>query len=54
MTGQGTAMPPLADPVPAVPCFYRVASRREDTSDTVTMELTERDGPVLALSLIHI
>jgi NAD(P)H-flavin reductase len=50
MTGQGTAMPPLADPVPAVPCFYRVASRREDTSDTVTMELTERDGPVPAFA----
>ena len=43
-------MSPLADPVPAVPCFYRVASRREDTSDTVTMELTERDGPVPAFA----
>ena len=50
MTGQGTAMPSLTDPAPAVPCFYRVASRREDTSDTVTMELTERDGPVPAFA----
>jgi anaerobic sulfite reductase subunit B len=50
MTGQDTVMPALADPAPAVPCFYRVASRREDTGDTVTVELTEPDGPVPAFT----
>ena len=48
MTGQGTASPAPAEPAataPAVPCFYRVASRREDTSDTVTLELTEPAPP---------
>ena len=43
-------MPALADLAPAVPCFYRVASRREDTGDTVTVELTEPDGPVPAFT----
>jgi len=43
-------MAALADPAPAVPCFYRVASRREDTGDTVTVELTEPDGPVPAFT----
>ena len=43
-------MPALADPAPAVPCFYRVASRREDTGDTVTLELAEPDGPVRAFA----
>ncbi len=33
-----------------MPCFYRVASRREDTDDTVTVELTEPDGPVPAFA----
>jgi anaerobic sulfite reductase subunit B len=50
MTGQDTVMAALADPAPAVPCFYRVASRREDTGDTVTVELTEPDGPVPAFT----
>ena len=41
-----TAMPALTDPAaPAVPRFYRVTSRREDTSDTVTLELTEPAQP---------
>ena len=43
-------MPVLADPAPAVPSFYRVASRREDTGDTVTVELTEPDGRVPAFT----
>jgi anaerobic sulfite reductase subunit B len=50
MTGQDTVMSALADPAPAVPRFYRVASRREDTGDTVTVELTEPDGPVPAFT----
>ena len=54
MTGQGTGAetlrPALAEPSAAVPCFYRVASRREDTEDTVTVELTEPDGPVPAFA----
>ncbi len=50
MTGQRTAMPALAEPSAAVPCFYRVASRREDTGDTITVELTEPDGPVPAFA----
>ena len=50
MTGQDTAGPALTDPAPAVPCFYRVASRRADTSDTVTVELAEPDGPVQAFA----
>jgi anaerobic sulfite reductase subunit B len=50
MTGQDTATSALADPAPAVPCFYRVASRREDTGDTVTLELAEPDGPVRAFA----
>ena len=37
-------MPAPTEPTAAVPCFYRVASRREDTGDTVTVELTEPDG----------
>ena len=44
MTGQRTAPPALTEPAAetaAVPRFYRVASRREDTADTVTLELTE-------------
>ena len=41
VTSQGAAMSALAEPAAAVPRFYRVASRREDTGDTVTMELTE-------------
>ena len=48
MTGQGTARSAPAQPAataPTVPCFYRVASRREDTSDTVTLELTEPAQP---------
>ena len=50
MTGLGTATPPSAGQAPAVPSFYRVASRREDTGDTVTVELTEPDGPVPAFA----
>ena len=48
MTGQGTAMPARTEPAatdPAVPRFYLVTSRREDTSDTVTLELTEPSNP---------
>jgi anaerobic sulfite reductase subunit B len=48
MTGQRTAMPAHTEPAPtdpAVPRFYRVTSRREDTSDTVTLELTEPAQP---------
>ena len=48
MTGQGTAMSARTEPEatdPAVPRFYRVTSRREDTSDTVTLELTEPSNP---------
>jgi anaerobic sulfite reductase subunit B len=43
-------MPALAEQTAAVPTFYRVASRREDTDDTVTVELTEPDGPVPAFA----
>ena len=43
-------MPALAEQTPAVPTFYRVASRREDTDDTVTVELTEPDGPIPAFA----
>jgi anaerobic sulfite reductase subunit B len=50
MTGQDTAMPALAEQGAAVPCFYRVASRREDTGDTVTVELAEPGGPVPAFA----
>ena len=50
MTGQDTAMPALAEQEAEVPCFYRVATRREDTGDTVTMELAEPDGPVPAFA----
>ena len=50
MTGQGTARPALTEPAAAVPCFYRVASRREDTGDTVTVELAEPAGPVQAFA----
>ncbi len=35
---------------PALPRFYRVASRREDTYDTVTLELTEPAHPVPAFA----
>ena len=47
MTGQGTASPALTEPAAtaAVPRFYRVTSRREDTADTVTLELTEPAHP---------
>ena len=48
MTGQRTATPAPAGPAAetaAVPRFYRVASRREDTADTVTLELTEPAEP---------
>jgi hypothetical protein len=48
MTGQRTAPPALTEPAAetaAVPRFYRVASRREDTADTVTLELTEPAHP---------
>jgi NAD(P)H-flavin reductase len=48
MTGQGTARAALTEPTAAVPCFYRVVSRREDTGDTVTLELAEPAGPVPA------
>ena len=41
VTGQGAAMSALAGQAAAVPRFYRVASRREDTGDTVTLELAE-------------
>jgi anaerobic sulfite reductase subunit B len=53
MTGQRTAPPALIEPAAdtaAVPCFYRVASRREDTADTVTLELAERAQPVPAFA----
>ena len=52
MTGQGTGTvtPAPAELAPAVPRFYRVASRREDTDDTVTVELTEPDGAVPAFA----
>jgi NAD(P)H-flavin reductase len=48
MTGQRTAPPALTEPAEetaAVPRFYRVASRREDTADTVTLELAEPAHP---------
>ena len=48
MTGQETTIPARAEPAaadPAVPRFYRVTSRREDTSDTATLELTEPTEP---------
>jgi NAD(P)H-flavin reductase len=47
MTSQRTVSPALAETA-AVPRFYRVASRREDTADTVTLELTEPAQPVPA------
>jgi anaerobic sulfite reductase subunit B len=50
MTGQGTARSAPTEPAAAVPCFYRVASRREDTGDTVTVELAEPAGPVPAFA----
>jgi NAD(P)H-flavin reductase len=50
VTSQDTASPQLAELAPAVPRFYRVASRREDTDDTVTVELTDPDGPVPAFA----
>jgi anaerobic sulfite reductase subunit B len=53
MTGQGTATSALTGPgaaTAAVPRFYRVASRREDTADTVTLELTEPSEPVPAFA----
>jgi len=53
MTGRRTASPALTEPAAgtaAVPRFYRVASRREDTADTVTLELTEPAQPVPAFA----
>ena len=50
MTGQGTAGSALTEPAASVPCSYRVASRREDTGDTVTVELAEPAGPVPAFA----
>ena len=44
MTGQRTAVPAPAETA-VVPRFYRVASRREDTANTVTVELTEPARP---------
>ena len=43
MSGRGAPVTTLAEPAAAdaaLPRFYRVASRREDTDDTVTLELT--------------
>jgi anaerobic sulfite reductase subunit B len=53
MTGQRTAPPALTEPAAetaAVPRFYQVVSRREDTDDTVTLELTEPAQPVPAFA----
>jgi NAD(P)H-flavin reductase len=53
MTGQRTAPPALTElaaETAAVPRFYRVASRREDTADTVTLELAEPAQPVPAFA----
>ena len=50
MTGQGTAASALAEPAVEVPRPYRVASRREDTADTVTLELTGPADPVPAFA----
>jgi anaerobic sulfite reductase subunit B len=50
MTGQRTAPPAPAAETAAVPRFYRVASRREDTADTVTLELAEPAQPVPAFA----
>jgi anaerobic sulfite reductase subunit B len=50
VTGLASASPALAGQAAAVPAFYRVASRREDTGDTVTVELTEPAGPVPAFA----
>jgi len=53
MTGQRTAPHALTEPAAetaAVPRFYRVASRREDTADTVTFELMEPAQPVPAFA----
>jgi len=48
MTGPRTAPPARTESAAetaAVPRFYRVGSRREDTADTVTLELTEPAHP---------
>jgi anaerobic sulfite reductase subunit B len=50
MTGQGAVMPAPTEPAAAVPRFYRLASRREDTADTVTLQLTEPSEPVPAFA----
>ena len=53
MTGQRAAPPALTESAAdtaAVPRFYRVASRREDTADTVTLELAEPAQPVPAFA----
>jgi len=50
MTAPVTTRPALAEPSAAVPAFYRVASRREDTADTVTLELAEPADPVPAFA----
>jgi anaerobic sulfite reductase subunit B len=50
VTGQRAATAAPAEAGPAVPCFYRVTSRREDTGDTVTIELEAADDAVLAFA----
>ena len=50
MSGQGTAKLALAEPAVEVPRPYRVAARREDTADTVTLELTGPADPVPAFA----
>lgn len=50
MTVQARTMPAPTEQAAVVPAFYRVASRREDTGDTVTVELAEPAGPVPAFA----
>jgi NAD(P)H-flavin reductase len=50
MTVKATAMPTPTEQTAVAPAFYRVASRREDTCDTVTVELAEPAGPVPAFA----
>jgi NAD(P)H-flavin reductase len=50
VTAQAAARPALTEQAAAVPAFYRVTARREDTADTVTVELAEPARPVPAFA----
>ena len=50
MTGRGATMTTMAEPAAVLPRLYRVASRQEDTHDTVTLQLTEPAHPVPAFA----